>query len=139
MIKRGGAVIVPGEVEEIVDTLPGVRRSAAVGVVSGPDALTEQLGVGAEVEHQLHAHARVELRQAITDGSRAAIGVGPAARGHGVGTALVEALLSWAGSRGAERVTVVTQGRNVAAQRLYQRCGFLTRSIHLWYHHWLAV
>jgi len=67
------------------------------------------------------------------------IGVGPGARGHGVGTALVEALLSWAGSRGAERVTVVTQGRNVAAQRLYQRCGFLTRSIHLWYHHWLVA
>ena len=66
------------------------------------------------------------------------IGVGPTARGHGVGTALVEALLSWALSRSAERVTVVTQGRNVAAQRLYQRCGFLTRSLHLWYHHWLA-
>ena len=31
---------------------------------------------------------------------------------------------------------VVTQGRNIAGQRLYQRCGFLTRSVELWYHKW---
>jgi hypothetical protein len=29
-----------------------------------------------------------------------------------------------------------TTQRNYAAQRLYQRCGFLTGSIHLWYHKW---
>jgi len=63
-------------------------------------------------------------------------GVGEAARGKGVGTALVYELFSWARSKGAERITVVTQGRNVAAQRIYQKCGFLTRSVHLWYHLW---
>jgi len=31
---------------------------------------------------------------------------------------------------------VVTQGRNLAAQRLYQRNGFVTASLQLWYHRW---
>ena len=67
------------------------------------------------------------------------IGVGPEARGRGVGTELVNALLAWASQRGAERATVVTQGRNATAQRLYQRCGFRTRTLQLWYHHWLTT
>jgi ribosomal protein S18 acetylase RimI-like enzyme len=75
------------------------------------------------------------------DGRAASIGliaVGDAARGRGAGTALVQALLAWATERGAERVTVVTQARNVAAQRLYQHAGFVTRSVRLWYHRWRA-
>jgi hypothetical protein len=35
-------------------------------------------------------------------------------------------------------VRVVTQGRNVRAQRLYQAHGLLTRSIGLWFHRWSA-
>lgn len=64
------------------------------------------------------------------------IGVGEQARGLGVGTALVHALLEWAESKGAQRVTVVTQGRNVQAQRLYQAAGFRTRAVSLWFHYW---
>ena len=37
---------------------------------------------------------------------------------------------------GVTYVDVVTQGRNYGAQRLYQRCGFVTRSTELWYHKW---
>jgi hypothetical protein len=33
-------------------------------------------------------------------------------------------------------VQVITQGRNYAAQRLYQRAGFVTRKTELWYHKW---
>lgn len=33
-------------------------------------------------------------------------------------------------------VEVVTQGRNYAAQRLYQKCGFVTKFTELWYHKW---
>lgn len=64
------------------------------------------------------------------------IGVSPGARGQGAGQSLVNGALNWAGERGASRMEIVTQGRNVAAQRLYQRCGFLTRSVELWYHKW---
>ena len=38
---------------------------------------------------------------------------------------------------GVTYIDVVTQGRNYGAQRLYQRCGFVTRSTELWYHEWL--
>ncbi len=64
------------------------------------------------------------------------IGVGEAARGRGVGQALVHAALAWFRARGAASATVVTQGRNTGAQRLYQRCGFVTQSMNLWYHRW---
>jgi dTDP-4-amino-4,6-dideoxy-D-galactose acyltransferase len=64
------------------------------------------------------------------------VGVGADARGRGVGQALVRSALAWFSERSVHTVTVVTQGRNVAAQRLYQRCGFLAESVHLWYHKW---
>ena len=57
-------------------------------------------------------------------------------RGRGVGRALVRAALHWFAGAGLRTVTVVTQGRNADAQRLYQRCGFFTRSVELWYHRW---
>jgi len=37
-----------------------------------------------------------------------------------------------------DKVSVVTQGHNLAAQRLYQRCGFLTHSIKFYYHKWFV-
>jgi ribosomal protein S18 acetylase RimI-like enzyme len=64
------------------------------------------------------------------------IAVAEAARGRGIGRALVESALAWSASRGLARIEVVTQGRNVAAQRLYQRCGFVTRAVQLQYHKW---
>lgn len=64
-------------------------------------------------------------------------GIAPEVRGAGIGIALVEEALRWFAGAGAEQVRVVTQGRNLAAQRLYQRCGFLSKSVHLWYHRWM--
>jgi dTDP-4-amino-4,6-dideoxy-D-galactose acyltransferase len=58
------------------------------------------------------------------------------ARGRGVGGALLAAVLDWFAGRGADPVSVVTQGRNVRAQRLYQRFGMRTRSIEPWFHRW---
>jgi dTDP-4-amino-4,6-dideoxy-D-galactose acyltransferase len=67
------------------------------------------------------------------------VGVVERARGRSVGRRLVEGALGWFLSQGMRRVSVVTQGRNVAAQRLYQRCGFVTRSVELYYHKWFVV
>jgi dTDP-4-amino-4,6-dideoxy-D-galactose acyltransferase len=61
------------------------------------------------------------------------------ARGRGTGTALVASALAWLGARGVESVTVATQGRNVAAQQLYQAAGFRTAALRLWYHRWRRV
>lgn len=66
------------------------------------------------------------------------VGIGPALQGRGMGTTLVKHALHWFAKQGMTKVTVVTQGRNVAAQRLYQKCGFLTQSVQLWYHKWCS-
>lgn len=67
------------------------------------------------------------------------VGVAEQSRGKGVGKSLVNAALDWFAGRNIRSVQVVTQGRNIAAQRLYQKCGFATRSVQLWYHRWASV
>ncbi len=64
--------------------------------------------------------------------------VGSSARRRSFGRALLRESLRWFSSNGASHVTVVTQGHNVSAQRMYQRCGFETRSLQLWYHRWFS-
>ena len=56
------------------------------------------------------------------------------AQARGLGRALMRAALAWFAAGGATEVTIVTQGRNVRALRLYERCGFRVRSVQLWYH-----
>jgi len=63
-------------------------------------------------------------------------GVDAASRNQGIGRRLVVDALRWFHERGIQRPTVVTQSRNLPAQRLYQRCGFVTQAVHLWYHRW---
>jgi dTDP-4-amino-4,6-dideoxy-D-galactose acyltransferase len=58
--------------------------------------------------------------------------------GRGVGRALVRAATSWFALQGLTRVSVVTQGRNVGALRLYERCGFCTAAVELFYHKWYS-
>ena len=69
-------------------------------------------------------------------GSIGLIAVDAAARGGGLGLDLVRAATAWCAGRGADRMTVVTQGRNVAALRTFQRAGFVTSSLDLWFHKW---
>jgi ribosomal protein S18 acetylase RimI-like enzyme len=64
------------------------------------------------------------------------LGVSANAQGKGYGSQLIEAAFCWFAEHGAGEVSVVTQGRNVGAQRVYQKYGFLTKSVHLWYHRW---
>ncbi len=59
-------------------------------------------------------------------------------RGHGFGQQLVSAALDYFRQRGVRRVEVVTQGRNVRSQQMYQRSGFAIRDFELWYHLWPA-
>jgi dTDP-4-amino-4,6-dideoxy-D-galactose acyltransferase len=64
------------------------------------------------------------------------VAVGDRARGKGIGKDLVSSAARWFAQEGVENISVVTQGRNVRAQRLYQRCGFAIRSVELWFHRW---
>lgn len=66
------------------------------------------------------------------------VGLAFEARGMEIGAELVQAAQNWFLERRVRQVTVVTQGRNLAAQRLYQRCGFCTHALELWYHRWFT-
>jgi dTDP-4-amino-4,6-dideoxy-D-galactose acyltransferase len=64
------------------------------------------------------------------------VGVAAVGRGAGVGRALVTSALARFADAGLSTAEVVTQGSNVAAQRLYASCGFRAFLVELWYHRW---
>jgi dTDP-4-amino-4,6-dideoxy-D-galactose acyltransferase len=64
------------------------------------------------------------------------IGVDGKYQGKGFGRSLLQSAITWFLGKGIHHVTVVTQGRNVRSQRMYQKAGFLTKSVYLWYHKW---
>jgi len=74
--------------------------------------------------------------QEVSRGIIDLIGIGPQARGQGLGRQLVGAADRWFRSQGATHSSVVTQGRNYAAQSLYQSCGYRTSLLEFWFHRW---
>lgn len=77
-----------------------------------------------------------QLDSAARSGRIGLFAIAEEARGLGVGRSLAIAALRWFAEGQVDHVEVVTQGRNVAAQRLYAKCGFRIHSIFLWYHKW---
>jgi dTDP-4-amino-4,6-dideoxy-D-galactose acyltransferase len=71
-------------------------------------------------------------------GSIGLMAVDVAYQGRGLGQQLVTSALHTFRERGMRAATVVTQGRNIRSQRLYQKCGFVIRSVELWYHRWFV-
>lgn len=65
------------------------------------------------------------------------VAVSPEARGCGLGHLLVEHASEWCRSRGADTVKVATQGTNIPALRLYEKCGFKVADVKVWFHLWL--
>lgn len=55
--------------------------------------------------------------------------VAPERRGQGIGGALIEAAVAAARARGCRRVTLLTDGTNRDAQRLYARHGFVASAM----------
>jgi dTDP-4-amino-4,6-dideoxy-D-galactose acyltransferase len=76
------------------------------------------------------------LDTANATGSIGLIAVDERARGGGIGVDLARGAVGWCHGRGSEAMSVVTQGRNVAALRTFQRAGFLVDSVGLWFHKW---
>ncbi len=70
------------------------------------------------------------------DGSIGLIAVDSAWRSHGLGRQLVSASLAHFSDRGVSRVKVVTQAKNLRAQQMYQRSGFILSQVEAWYHLW---
>ncbi len=79
LIKRGGATIAPREIEEVVDALPGVKASAAVGMPGQGDSGIEEIVVVVEVEGVgSGVDADAVLAGRISAAVAQAIGVAPA-------------------------------------------------------------
>jgi dTDP-4-amino-4,6-dideoxy-D-galactose acyltransferase len=58
-------------------------------------------------------------------------------RGKGIGTSLMLSAESWFASHtNFDLIQVVTQGANIAARSLYERCGYSVEKIEYVYHFW---
>lgn len=79
------------------------------------------------------------LDQARRQGQIGLVAVSSQARRRGIGKSLVLAAMDWFKTQGADTILVVTQGDNLAAQRLYQQCGFLIQDLQVWYHKWYPM
>lgn len=77
-------------------------------------------------------YATARIREGA--GAMGLVAVSEQARGKGAGSALVRRSLAWFREEGARSAKVVTQGSDVPAQRMYQRAGFVTSRVELWYH-----
>ncbi len=87
-------------------------------------------------QHQGQAAGYITCHVYPDHGQIGLLGISPSARKLGLGAGLIHAALNWFAAQDLTTVTVITQGRNIAAQRLYQQCGFLTEKCELWYHRW---
>ena len=64
------------------------------------------------------------------------VGVSREFAGRRLGSLMMDESMFEFAKAGAKVVEVVTQGRNYSAQRLYQRSGFVTHRIEIYYHRW---
>ena len=90
----------------------------------------------AERDGQLAGYITCDLHDSY--GQIGLLGVGEGWQGQGIGSTLINGALHWLSTRGVDKVQVVTQGRNLRAQRVYQRCGFVSAQLELWYHRWFT-
>jgi ribosomal-protein-alanine N-acetyltransferase len=87
------------------------RRSYVVGELSGAVVGYAGIDLGGEVADVM------------------TIALAPAARGHGLGTALMRWIIDRAGRAGAEFLMLEVRADNAVAQRLYSAAGFETLTV----------
>lgn len=101
-------------------------------------SVREREFAGVVLVAELNSRAAGYITCSVCDheGQIGLVAVHEAARGAGLGTHLVAESVRWSARHGAEKIMVVTQGCNVAALRMYERRGFRTASVQLWFHWW---
>ena len=92
--------------------------------------------VVAEVNRKSVGFVTCHLDRDSREGKIGLVALATTAQGKGFSQIMVRHALEWFRDQGMKSASVVTQGHNIAAQRLYQRCGFVTRSTELWFHKW---
>jgi mycothiol synthase len=80
------------------------------------------------------SRARLETQGGRPAGYVGSVGVLPAFRGRGIGTALVQQTLAYLASRGMQSAFLFVEGNNHRARRLYERMGFRVtyQTVHYW-------
>jgi ribosomal protein S18 acetylase RimI-like enzyme len=88
-------------------------------------------------DHQGKAVAYVTAKLDLENsGSIELVGIAPEFQGKGIGKKLISSALQYFYANQVFTGTTATQGRNIHALKLYQKCGFTIQSIELWYHKW---
>ncbi|HEY8600373.1 MAG TPA: GNAT family N-acetyltransferase [Thermomicrobiales bacterium] len=90
----------------------------------------------AEIANTVLGFITCHLTPETANGAIGLVGVSAQARKQGIGHALVQQALEWFASRDVREISVVTQGRNIAARYLYQRGGFRVSAEQIWFHKW---
>lgn len=78
----------------------------------------------------------------FTDQHTASLGLFGIAKEHqrqSLGNYLLQLTCADLFKKGYKEIHVVTQGKNIGAQRTYQSNGFKTLSVEMWYHKWFAI
>lgn len=128
-------------VEAVARLLPQLSRSATAPDADAIHAMLANPGMDQFVFRSTVDGSIVGLLSLITfsipTGVRAWIEdvvVDEAARGQGAGRALVQASVARAHERGARSVDLTSRPSREAANRLYQACGFETRTTNVYRH-----
>lgn len=90
-------------------------------------------------DHDGHAGGYVTLHDRGGRGEIGLVGVHQNARGRGGASALLAMARQSFASAGRNVITVVTQGGNRAALRLYRSAGFDLSELQVWYHRWFPA
>lgn len=88
----------------------------------------ERLGNRAQMVAEIGGEVAGTAGGIASDGNCAALismWVAPHARGKGVGARLVDSVVEWASEEGYDSVYLWFTDGNAAAERLYERCGFV--------------
>ena len=92
----------------------------------------------AEIDGEPAGFLTCHLNRPVGEGNIGLLGVAESARGRGLAPAMLAKIMAWLRQEGMQGWNVATQGQNIAAQRMYQGCGFRTRSLELWFHKWFS-
>lgn len=78
----------------------------------------------------------ITIQQDGTHGIIDLLATAPTMQRRGLGKVLCAAGLRWMRENGCRTASVITQGHNIASQRVYQQNGFLTSTVEISFHKW---
>ncbi|MDH3347093.1 MAG: GNAT family N-acetyltransferase [Desulfobulbaceae bacterium] len=90
----------------------------------------------AEFKGEIVGYITCHIDNVKKNGKIGLLGVKSSIRSRGIGQCLLYNALQWQKSKDMSLITITTQAANIAAQRVYQRLGFITSSTSLVYHAW---